>query len=112
MSTAVAGSEIGLPRLSAPTRVPPWMTTQNYRTLTDGIEGPHIKHESAGPLWGDGPGKGTAAWHVHPYDEAVDGVAGDAAVNGGGQLEQILFEVPGWPPLKNEATSMLAVGHR
>ncbi|MDQ4033001.1 MAG: hypothetical protein M3332_12340 [Actinomycetota bacterium] len=22
------------------------------------------------------------------------------------------FEVPGWPPLKNESTSMLAAGHR
>jgi hypothetical protein len=42
----------------------------------------------------------------------VDGVARDAAANGGGQPQQILFEVPGWPPLKNEATSMLAVGHR
>ena len=26
--------------------------------------------------------------------------------------QEIAFEVPGWPPLKNEATSMLAIHHR
>src|SRR6266568_2017174 len=26
--------------------------------------------------------------------------------------QEIAFEVPGWPPLKNEATSMLATHHR
>ena len=30
----------------------------------------------------------------------LDGVARDAAANGGGQPQQILFEVPGWPTIE------------